>query len=393
MVTWGANTTHTFGAPAPSTPAPAFGAPAPAGNLFGAPAPAATTGFGASSSPAPSGGLFGATPAPAATGLFGSAPSGGLFGSSTTSTSSFSSFGAPASSGGSLFGGAPSSAFGSAPPQQQQQQLPAQAALQAHMDASARQEAERVRQKLDALNFAYAGMPHGEDGSKFVAIVYSPLSKEERQLRWTQNMATGVIPMPPKPPSVSEKQWMKAVVENPDPENYVPQPLVGANDLQSRIGWQQTRAQDMAETVATLQESHKTLQERLRQATQYTQAKIQKHGEIRKRLLDVMRRVELTRCLHQVTQPDEVRIMERLSALRRDVDKVQHALLQLQDQCRSVGAIHNSNNNSLDVVVPEVAETFWPVLQSQRQNIAKLTTTVQKDRRDVELIGKRITVQ
>jgi hypothetical protein len=264
------------------------------------------------------------------------------------------------------------------------QQLPAQAALQAHMDASARQEAERVRMKLDALNYAYAGIPTSDEGSKFIAIVYSPLTPEQRQLRWMHGMSTGIIPMPPRPPQVSEKQWMRAVVENPDPENYVPHPLVGANELQTRIGWQQTRALDLANHATSLHQAHETLQERLRLALQDTHAKARRHVALRKRLMDVMRRVELTRCLHQPTQPDELKASQRLSDLHKQVDQAQRVLLQLQDQARSTATAR--------AVVPEVpdAEELLPVLTDHRQKLQTLVTTAQKDQRDVGLIAKRV---
>ena len=432
MVTWGANTTHTFDAPAqapsafgPPAPAPSGGggggglfgstptasappggglfgssgglfgstpaAPAPAGGgLFGslgAPAPSGSSLFGAPAS-APGGSLFGASPAPGGS-LFGasSAPGGSLFGASPAPGGSL--FGASPAPGGSLFGASLGYGSASAVPRQQQQQLPAQAALQAHMDASARQEADRVRTKLDALNFAYAGMPQGDEGSKFVAIVYNPLTPEQRQLRWMQGVSTGVIPMPPRPPQVSEKQWMKAVVENPDPENYVPHPLVGATELQTRIAWQQTRAADLANHATSLHQAHETLQERLRLALQETEAKARRHVALRKRLLDVMRRVELTRCLHQPTQPDEVRVTQRLSDLHKLVGHTQHVLMQLQDQARSTVATRALQGGA---EFPEAAEELVPVLKDHRQKLQKLGLAAQRDQRDVALIAKRVAV-
>jgi Nucleoporin complex subunit 54 len=257
------------------------------------------------------------------------------------------------------------------------------------MDASARQEAERVRTKLDALNFAYAGMPHGEEGSKFVAIVYNPLTPEQRQLRWMQGMSTGVIPMPPRPPQVSEKQWMKAVVENPDPENYVPHPLVGANELQTRIAWQQTRATDLANHATSLHQAHETLQERLRLAMQETEAKARRQVALRKRLLDVMRRVELTRCLNQPTQPDELRVSQRLSDLQKQVSQTQHLLMQLQDHARSTAATRAGQGA---IEFTEASEELVPVLKDHRQKLQKLGIAAQRDQRDVALIAKRVAV-
>ena len=150
-VTWGPNTVHPIGTPAPAPSTAPFGAPSPA------PAPLA---FGASSTstfgtpaPAPAGGgLFGTpAPAPAGGGLFGSptpAPAGGGFFGAPAPAPTTNLFGAPSPApSGNLFGAPAPSSFGMSSTQQQQQQqqqIPAQAALQAHLDASARQEAERL---------------------------------------------------------------------------------------------------------------------------------------------------------------------------------------------------------------------------------------------------------
>lgn len=407
-----------------STPAPAFGAPAPAGGLFGSPAPAPSGGlfgstpapaptssffgsapapsgglFGSApapsgglfgSAPAPSGGLFGSAPAPSSGGLFGSAPapSGGLFGSTPASSGGL--FGsAPAPSGG-LFGTSSSSLFG-APSSSVpvQQQIPAQAALQAHMDASARQEAERVRAALERLNAAYAGHPNGEGESKFVAIVYNPISPEQRQLQWFHGMGNGgLIPAPERPPHVSEKQWTKAVVENPDPQNYVPNALVGAAALQARINWQQDRARELASHAATLQRSQDTIRDRSLQAQQDVEQKARKHAALRTRLLDVMRRVELARCMNQPTQPDELRVLQRLSALHKQVDTVRTGLLALQDKSRTQSS--TAARSMIMTEVPEAAQVL-PVLKDHRKKLETLANVAQKDQRDVGLIHKRVS--
>lgn len=407
MVTWGPNTTHTFGAPAPATsgaPAPTFGAPAPTtSGMFGsAPAPAAPA-FGA---PAPSGGLFGSSPAPApTTSLFGSpapAPGGSLFGSIPAPGSSL--FGTPSTT--SLFGTPSSapSAFGSTSlfgtsstttsAQPQQTQIPAQAALQAHMNASAMQEAERVRSALERLHAAYAGtsLQTGGDNSRFVAIVYNPLTPEQRQLQWIHGMGNGgTILEPERPPQVSDKQWKKAVVENPDPQNYMPQALVGAAALEGRIAWQQARAKDLALHAGTLRRSIETIQERSKQAQQEVEEKSRRYATLRKRLLDVMRRVELARCMNQPIQPDELNALQKLGALYKEVESVRRVLISLQDKARTQNPVAVAKNATVSDV-PDPSQVL-PVLKEQRLKLEKLTVIARRDQRDAALIQKRVASQ
>jgi hypothetical protein len=313
--------------------------------------------------------------------MFGTPSTTSLFGAPTPAPSAF------GSTSSSSFYGAPSGA----PTPQQQQQIPAQAALQAHMDASARQEAERVRSALERHNAAYAGTPlpsaGGGEEAKFVAIVYNPMSPEQRQLQWLQGMGNGcMIPSPDRPPQVSEKQWRKAVVENPDPQNYVPQAMVGASALQMRINWQQDRAKELASHAATLHKSQETIRDRSMQAQQDVEGKVRRHAALRKRLLDVMKRVELARCMNQPTQPDELKVLQRLSALHKEVESVRNVLISLQDKARTQSATA-TKGVSLSAV-PDTSQLV-PVLRDQREMLQKLTTTAQRDQRDVALIQKR----
>jgi len=261
------------------------------------------------------------------------------------------------------------------------------------MDASARQEAERVRSALERLNAAYSGTPipsgGGGEESKFVAIVYNPITPEQRQLQWFHGMGNGAtILEPDRPPQVSEKKWKKAVVENPDPQNYVPQALVGAVALQGRISWQQNRAKELSSHAATLHKSQATIQERSKLAFQEIEAKARKHAALRKRLLDVMRRVELARCMNQPTQPDEVKALQRLSALHKEVESVRGVLISLQDKARTQSA--TAAKIAPVSSVPGQAQLL-PVLQDHRQKLQKITSVAQRDQRDISLVLKRVS--
>lgn len=466
-ITWGANTTHTFGA-APATPGaaaaaapPAFGAPATPG---GAATPAPSTGFsfgagtpgstpaapatgGAFSfastpaAPATGGGLFGTSaPAPSAGGLFASGGStpvpaaplgGGLFGSPAPATGNL--FGGSSTVGGAFgsttaFGAAPGSIFGRPlqPQQPQVPQIPAQAALQAHMDASARQEEARVQQQLEQIHRAYtctAPAKSSMQSSDFCEILYNPATPEYQQQQWLQGLGVGgggggdgqyqhpsrpppILP-PNKPPQVAQRAWEQAVVRNPDRQQYMPIAVVGATSLQARLTSQQEQVNLILKQLETLQKSHDVTQERYERARDRLKTMLQVQNAQQKRLMDIMRRVELARCYNNPLQPDEIKAMQKAAELYRKVDQLAHNLRIVEDQARSTTTVTtkqqqlqpapSSSSDQLTTTVSSASTVDVPdkeqlkaILKEHRDELTKCTTMMDKDMRDLKLIARRV---
>jgi len=371
-----------FGAPA-SSGGGMFGSPAPAGGgLFGASAPAPATGglFGAPP-PATSGGLFG-TPAPAGGGMFGApAPAtGGLFGAPAPAGGGM--FGAPAPATGGLFGApapAPSSLFGTPTPAPQQYQIPAQAALQAHADASARQEAAKIQSSLESLYNSYNGVSNSSsESSPFVSIVYNDMTPEQLQWHFAHSQA-GSLAIPPKPPQVSEKDWLNAVVRNPNPTLYLPMALVGAEALQARLGWQQERAHSLHQGVELLEATRASVEQRVQQYKEELAALVRIHMGLNRRLLETMRKVEIVRCMNIPFQDEEINAMERLVAMRRHIEQV--------------GAMLDSVRNAKPPILQDIdlpdKTILTSVLTEHYKTLVQLSEVVQKDKRDVTLLKER----
>ena len=377
-------------APAPSStglfgssPAPATGGlfgnlPAPAGgSLFGKP----TSGglFGGTSNPSTGGGLFGSNapssggslfgaPAPSSGGLFAAPVSSGgsLFGASAPSTSGL--FGAPAPSGGGLFAGPPAPA------------IPAQAALQAHMDASARQEAAKLQAALEDLHHAYTGTSY-QKPSPLVTIVYNTMSSEQLQWQFANQQAGGGYVLPPKPPQVDEQKWLEAVVNNPDRSSYIPVALVGAEALQARVGWQQQQATGYEQNINMLKGTQEDMHRRTAQVRQSVDQLEQMHVTLRSRLLRIMNKVEVVRCMNLPLQADEVNLVKRLQGILQHIDLLTKTLSKLQ------GA--NSTPLRTNLELPD-RQQLQQVLTEHRSSIVYLSETVQQEKLDIHLIKERV---
>jgi len=253
--------------------------------------------------------------------------------------------------------------------------------MQAHLDASARQEAAKLQTALEKYHKAYTGAPT-TDKSKFVTIVYNDISPQQRQLQW--DMGGQRVP-PPKPDTVSEKEWLKAVVRNPDPESYMPVALNGAVELQTRVAWQQDRANAYAKNLQGIQAARTTLHQRCDRIETDLHSLLRIHTTLRTRLLEVMRKVEIARCMNFPLQQDEVTLKRRLVETLKQVDQVSKLLAAAQTKAKG-----QSQVQSVPIVnVPDERE-LSRVLKGHRETLTNMTKTMEKDKRDLALLRHHV---
>jgi Nucleoporin complex subunit 54 len=289
--------------------------------------------------------------------------------------------------------------FGQQPQQQQQPQIPAQAALHAHQEAMNRAETEKIKAELSKLYAIYAGAitPSTSSDSKtnFVSIVYNDLTPEHRQLQWLHGIGAGgqIMPIaPPQPPQVSEEEWNKAVVQNPDPMSYMPVPMVGADSLSARVSWQHERAKQLAKDAESIQASHETVKDLFAQGQKRLEEIRRAHSNHRKRLLNVMRKVEVVRCMNQSLQPDEVRVMEELRKLEHETQRARSYVAELEIRSRSARPQqHAAAAATLAASIPD-RERLAKVLHEHREELKKVSQTLSKDVRDLDLMTERVIV-
>ena len=282
-------------------------------------------------------------------------------------------------------------------------------------------EAERIKAKIEKLHREYSGtcvVPEdGQESAKFVAVVYNELTPEERQFRMIHGMSTGLslqlemqsqsyhssqqqqpIFAPQRPPQINSRDWKMAVVNNPDPSNYVPTPIIGAVALQGRVSNQQNRAQEYANNAVLVQKNLEFLRQREAKARQELVERDRQYATSRRRLLALMTRVEVARCLNKPLQADEHRVMQRLSTLLDQVEKLRGAFYTLQDQAKMQSLSGNSggvfDNNDIagdnDNLLGVNSKELLGILTEQRRKLEKLNETAKSDLRDVGLVGRRV---
>ena len=286
------------------------------------------------------------------------------------------------------------------------------------MTAERAAEAERIKAKIQKLHMEYTGtvvVPEdAQESAKFVAVVYNELKPEERQFRMIHGMATGLslqpgmqsqsyqspaqqqpIFAPQRPPQISNRDWKMAVVNNPDPNNYVPTPIIGAVALQGRVSNQQNRAKEYAKNAVLVQENLQFIRQREAKARQELMERDRQYASLRRRLLALMTRVEVARCLNKPLQADEHRVMQRLSTLLDQVEMLRGAFNTLQDQAKMQSLSGNSggsfeDSGEIENVLGVNSKKLLGILTEQRRKLEKLNETAKNDLRDVGLIGRRV---
>lgn len=304
-----------------------------------------------------------------------------------------------------------------APQQQQptQPQIPAHAALQAHMDVSARNEQNRILNRMHKIHEAYTTGPttdvNKDDNTPshcFSTVLYNPATAQQQQFQAAMQ-STGfrqeaLLAAQPQPPQISDSDWQLHCVRNPDPTRYVPFAVVGAENLAARALSHQQQSVALGDReLAAIQQSAELVQQRAVTVQRQLAALRHKHEEQRKRLLQVMKHVEVARCFNMPLQRAELDAVQRMRQLQRAVVEGQMvpAVARLADyNASSSTAItatttlqqqHRHPEEADDAVPsPPVQREWMNVMKEHRTKLTALTNAVQPDQRDLRLIRERV---
>jgi Nucleoporin complex subunit 54 len=315
-------------------------------------------------------------------------------------------FGAPA--GGGIFGMAAPTAFQQ--PQQLPPQEPADAALQAHIDASNRNEEARVMQRMQRTHFAYttgAEVTAGEGSHCFSVPLYNPVTAQERQFQAAYSSAVNVYSnddhskqqlfVPPKPPQISQSDWDDACVRNPDAYNFMPVAVVGAESLKARAVLQQSQANAIAAHISKLTEVVDDLGRCLVTVQQKLNAAKRTHALQRVQLLKVLKHVEVARCFNLPLQPKEMEAKNRILHLNKDIlqGKIEPSLARITNTTAnaqsSFAATMQSALTRHDGPSVEQQRQWMNILKEHRATLTKMTETAKADQQDLHLVRDRIT--
>ena len=172
-------------------------------------------------------------------------------------------------------------------------------------------------------------------------------------------------------------------------------PLVGAAALHSRIVSQQDKANALATHAKKLRETLKFLEKAARSSNDSIKHSNSEQEALRRRLLEVMRKVEIIRCMGQPTQRAEIDAQQRLGEIMKQMNIVGNTLSNLEERgkhqaraWRMRGAtLESSQQHSGSIPLQEEDKvSLFHVLNDQRLGMERLGNIVKRDVRDVGIL-------
>ncbi|KUF84853.1 Nuclear pore complex protein Nup54 [Phytophthora nicotianae] len=323
------------------------------GFSFGGAAPATNTtssfGFGGATAAKPS--LFGQNPATS------TATTGFGFGAKPTTTGTGFGFGTGASTGTSGFGtpGAPST-FGAAPAAPT---APAPIILGA--DASVAQ--------LNTVKTAYQDPAQ----SRFKFLMYNTVDPTQRHL-YT------------RPAHISERLWNQAELDNPDPLNCAPVPILGFDNLLKRIKAQQEHAEKYNKYTDDLRAQLKEMDKHTRATEEKLEKCRHEHVQLFHALVKVMRDIELLQNYGKPLQREEMQLAMMLKKLQTLLDSPGQYKARLNDAVSLQRVQKETQPPPSSLLSPQDLQRLYEFMDKQRQGLEHLTNMINDDLADIQLI-------
>ncbi|XP_043469732.1 nuclear pore complex protein Nup54-like [Leptopilina heterotoma] len=183
------------------------------------------------------------------------------------------------------------------------------------------------------------------------------------------------------PCSIDPRLWKQAQLDNPNPDLYIPVPMIGFHQVKHRLKCQE---EETARHRAFLDMAAERIQELQRQHTA-TQAKLKDHRrtllELQHRVLQVLVRQEITRKVGLSLQPEEEVLTNRFESMHSQISaptqfkgRISEMLSQLRMR-RHVDS-QTQERYAMDPIAQDDIKTY---LSMEQQGMEQLIATINTD--------------
>ncbi|XP_069702368.1 nucleoporin p54 [Periplaneta americana] len=196
------------------------------------------------------------------------------------------------------------------------------------------------------------------------------------------------------PAGIDPRLWKQAQLDNPNPENYIPVPMIGFGEVRWRMKCQEQETKlhqafldRVAEDIAELQKQHTAT---VAKVAEYRR----KFLELEHRVLQVLVKQEVSRKVGLALQPEEEALRSQLEALHNQLNapaqfkgQVSELLSQMRMQ-RQEAAHREVERYSMD---PAIQDDIKQFLVMEQNGMAHLIETIQRDMSNLKIIKEGMT--
>jgi hypothetical protein len=215
------------------------------------------------------------------------------------------------------------------------------------------------------------GQPNG--GSRFKHLLYNIVDPGERH-RYSC------------PPYIEARLWEQAERDNPDPETCVPAPVVGFQSLQERVQHQQKHTTGLVEIVKSLQDTVESLQQAAHRTHATMESCRRKQVEQSNRFLQIVRKIELLRCMNLPLSGEEKKLATRLEQVQRSMYTPSVRLGDIV----SIQMLVEQRMDSVENITEEDQAALFTALHMQKDGLNHLTQILKKDLRDMGILQREL---
>ncbi|XP_066586723.1 probable nucleoporin Nup54 [Prorops nasuta] len=196
------------------------------------------------------------------------------------------------------------------------------------------------------------------------------------------------------PCSIDPRLWKQAQLDNPNPELYIPVPMIGFQQVKHRLKCQE---EETARHRAFLDLAAERIQGLQRQHTA-TQARLKEHRrtllELQHRVLQVLVRQEISRKVGLSMQPEEEVLTRRFEAMHSQISaptqfkgRISEMLSQLRMRRQT-----DAQNQERYVMDPLAQDDIKTYLSMEQQSMAQLISTIHNDHECLKIIKDGMSI-